>query len=299
MEVTDGATSARKPLWRRIVDFPLVAMVVSLASVMLGIAGAVSLAKSLQLQDQLSRNLVLAVASTIAAFVIYKFVICRLGEAPRDELGLAAAPRELSIGLVAGFVLFALVVAVAAAVDVYNIAGPGGTRDLLRVLVTVALAPAVIEEIVFRGILFRWVEDFAGSWAALLLTSALFGLVHIYNPNATWFSSFAIAVEAGLLLGGAYMLTRSLWAPIGLHFAWNFTQGFVFDVPVSGTDQIGLVDARLSGPELLSGGGFGLEASVIALTIATAAGRSLVVLAVRRGRLVQPWWMRRGHPAAD
>jgi membrane protease YdiL (CAAX protease family) len=293
MEETQHARKADKPLWRRIADFPLVAMLVALASVLLGIAGAVSLAKSLQLQDQLSRNLVVAGASTVAALVIYKFVVSRLGEAPRDELELAAAPRELSLGSVAGFVLFALVVAVAAVVDVYNIAGPGGTNDLIRVLVTVAVAPAIIEEIIFRGILFRWLEEFAGSWAALLLTSALFGLAHIYNPNATWFSSFAIAVEAGLLIGGAYMLTRSLWAPIGLHFAWNFTQGFIFDVPVSGTDQDGLVDARLSGPELLSGGGFGLEASVIALTIATAAGVWLVVLAVRRGRLVQPWWVRR------
>jgi hypothetical protein len=81
--------------------------------------------------------------------------------------------------------------------------------------------------------------------------------------------------------------------PIGLHAAWNFTQGFIFDVPVSGLDQDGLVEAQLSGPVLLSGGAFGLEASLIALAIATAAGIWLVVLAVRRGRLVEPWWVRR------
>jgi uncharacterized protein len=150
-----------------------------------------------------------------------------------------------------------------------------------------------MEEVLFRGILFRWLEEFAGSWAALAVTSALFGLAHIMNPNATWFSSFTIAVEAGVLLGGAYMLTRSLWMPIGLHAAWNFTQGFIFDVPVSGLDQEGLVTARLSGPEILSGGAFGLEASVIALIIATAAGVWLVVLSVRRGELVKPWWVRR------
>ena len=111
-----------------------------------------------------------------------------------------------------------------------------------------------MEELLFRGILFRWIEEFAGSWAALVMTSALFGLAHIFNPNATWFSSFAIAVEAGVVLGGAYMLTRSLWLPIGLHAAWNFTQGEVFDVPVSGSAVHGLVQARLSGPPLLSGG---------------------------------------------
>ena len=95
--------------------------------------------------------------------------------------------------------------------------------------------PGFTEELLFRGILFRWIEEFGGSWAALAVTSALFGLAHIFNPGATWFSSFAIAVEAGVLLGGAYMLTRNLWLAMGLHAGWNFTQGEIFDVPVSGT----------------------------------------------------------------
>ncbi|HJU76358.1 MAG TPA: CPBP family intramembrane glutamate endopeptidase, partial [Sphingomicrobium sp.] len=86
-------------------------------------------------------------------------------------------------------------------------------------------------------------------------------------------------------------LTRSLWMPIGIHAAWNYTQGFIFDVPVSGGDQNGLVVAQLSGPEILSGGAFGLEASIIAMVIATAAGLWLVREAVRRGKVVQPWWV--------
>jgi len=157
----------------------------------------------------------------------------------------------------------------------------------------VAIVPAFMEELLFRGILFRWLEEFGGSWFALALTSALFGIGHIFNPNATALASFAIALEAGVLLGGAYMLTRNLWMAIGLHAAWNFTQGWIFDVPVSGTDQHGMVEARLSGPELLSGGAFGLEASLIAMVLATAAGVALVVLAVRRGELIRPWWVRR------
>ena len=189
--------------------------------------------------------------------------------------------------------LFSLIVGIAALADVYNIVGEGGTAALVATLVSVAIVPGFIEEVLFRGILFRFLEQFGGSWFALALTSALFGLGHIVNPNASAFSSFAIAVEAGVLLGGAYMLTRSLWAPIGLHAAWNFTQGYVYDVPVSGIDQQGMVEAQLSGPELLSGGLFGLEASIIALLCATAAGTWLVVRAVRAGHLVRPWWVRR------
>jgi membrane protease YdiL (CAAX protease family) len=95
------------------------------------------------------------------------------------------------------------------------------------------------------------------------------------------------------LLGGAYMLTRNLWMAIGLHAAWNFTQGAIFGIPVSGNPAQGLVTSELAGPAILSGGGFGLEASAIALATATAAGIWLVWLAARHGRLVQPWWVRR------
>jgi membrane protease YdiL (CAAX protease family) len=113
------------------------------------------------------------------------------------------------------------------------------------------------------------------------------------NPHASVIAAVGIAFEAGVMLGAAYMLTRSLWLPMGLHAAWNFTQGEVYDIPVSGTPVDGMVNARLSGPPLLTGNGFGLEASIIAIVVATGFGLWLVWLAIRRGHLVQPWWVRR------
>lgn len=282
-----------KSLIRRIVDFPLVALV--FAVLLYAFATAIAMAAGAQLPPMppLARTALLGALGIALVFAVYKLAIRHLGEREHDDLPARGAFRDLGLGLLAGAAIFSLVVGLAAAADVYNISGYGGTGDLLRALIAIAILPAFMEEMLFRGILFRWIEEFGGSWAALVVTSALFGAAHIMNANASWFSSFAIAVEAGLLLGGAYMLTRSLWMPIGLHAAWNFTQGFLFDVPVSGMDQNGLVEAQLSGPELLSGGRFGLEASVIALVVATAAGVWLVRLAVKRGQLVQPWWVRR------
>jgi uncharacterized protein len=225
--------------------------------------------------------------------VAYKIAIRHLGERPRDDLASADAVRDLILGIVGGALLVSIIVGIAALTGVYRITACCSTGQLLPDLFRTAILAGFAEELLFRGILFRWTEEFAGSWAALILTSALFGLIHIMNPNSTWFSSFAIALEAGLLLGGAYMLTRSLWAPIGLHAAWNFTQGFVFDVPVSGVAENGLVTAQLSGPALLSGGRFGLEASIIALAAASLAGGLLVLLAIRRGRVMQPRWRQR------
>lgn len=293
MEDAVAAPPAPKPLWRRIADFPLVAMAVAVAIFVLAYAGGILIGKLLPPMDKTLGDLAKAAISVGLMWAAYKLVIRHLGEHPHDDLQLAEAPKGLGLGLLFGFLLFTLVVGVAAIADVYNIVGKGGTGALVSALIATAILPGFMEELLFRGILFRWLEEFGGSWFGLVLSSALFGLGHIFNPGATWSATLLISVEAGVLLGGAYMLTRSLWMPIGLHAAWNFTQGEVFDVPVSGLDSNGLVEAQLSGPTLLTGGTFGLEGSVIALVIGTAAGVALVVLAVRQGELVRPWWVMR------
>ena len=284
------------PLWRRVVDYPLVAMLIAVALFIAAMALGLGIVRTLPAMDTNLRLVIQAAIYIALGIAVYKLAIVRLGEIRHDDLPVAGAARNLAIGLLLGLLLMSVIVGVAALFDVYNIIGDGGTSALLRLLIATAIVPGILEEIFFRGILFRWIEEFAGSWTALLLTAAFFGIAHIRNPGATPFSSFAIAIEAGLLLGGAYMLTRSLWMPIGLHAAWNFVQGFIFDSPVSGLDDDGLVEAKLSGPELLSGGAFGLEASLIALVIATAAGAWLIALAVRRGELMHPRWVRRRAP---
>ena len=287
------AVDQSRPLWRKIADFPLVAMLIAIALFVAANAVGLFAAKFLPPMGSEATLVAKSLINIALVLATYKFAIRKLGERPHDDLPGAGSGRRTAAGLALGFILFGLIVGLAALFDVYNIVGGGGTSQLITALVGLAIMPAFMEELLFRGILFRWLEAFGGSWFALALTSALFGLGHIMNPNATAFSSFAIAVEAGILLGGAYMLTRSLWMPMGLHAAWNFTQGEIFDVPVSGTDVHGLVTAQMSGPELLSGGMFGLEASVLALVPATVVGVWLVVRAIRRGELVRPWWVRR------
>jgi membrane protease YdiL (CAAX protease family) len=284
------------PLWRRIVDFPLVAMVIAIALFILAAGIGDVAGRAIDFHSTVAKMVVRNAVIFTLVLLTYKLVITRLGTAPRDDLRARQAWPNLGFGLVIGFLLMAASVGIAAASGVYDLVGEGDSSQFVHELITAAIMPAFMEELLFRGILFRWTEEFAGSWIALLLTSALFGLVHIMNPGATWFSSSAIAVEAGLLLGGAYMLTRSLWLPMGLHAAWNFTQGEIFDVPVSGNAEHGLLNARLSGPALLSGGEFGLEASVICLLLASTAGVWFLWLAVRRGEVIRPLWLRRSVP---
>lgn len=279
--------------WRRVADFPLVALIIALAVFACIVAVGTLAHKSLSQMPKIQSATLFTALNVVMCFAGTKLVLRHLGEQPRDDLRFAGAARNLGLGLLIGFLLFSAVVGIAALAGAYIITACCSPGQLVIDLLNAGIMAAVLEELLFRGILFRWIEEFAGSWAALIVTAVLFGLAHRANPNATWFSSFAIAMEAGILLGGAYMLTRSLWMPMGLHAAWNFTQGYIFDVPVSGQPQQGMVTAKLSGPVLLSGGQFGLEASIIAVVIASACGCWLVWLAVQRGEVVRPWWVRR------
>jgi membrane protease YdiL (CAAX protease family) len=285
---------AQKSRWRRIVDYPLIAMVLAIVLVILCFTAGMLIAQYLVPPiPGFTLPMKFDLVSIPILLLAYYFVIRRMGEHPRDDYRDPQWARHLGLGLLASLAVFSAAVAVAAILGIYRIVGAGDASNLLPALLASAIFPAVSEELIFRGILFRWIEEWGGSWAALLVTSILFGCAHLLNPHASPIAALGIALEAGIMLGAAYMLTRSLWFPMGLHAAWNFTQGEIYDIPVSGTNVHGLVDARLSGPPLLTGDGFGLEASLIAIVVATVFGLWLLRLAIRNGELVQPRWVRR------
>jgi hypothetical protein len=292
MEQTEKNAVTAEPRWKRIVDFPLVTMVVAFAAVMMP-TGLVAGLLEKGLPPSRMAGLVSQLVVVAVMIASYKLVVRHLGVRKHDDLSGRAAVRQLGSGVGVGTALFAAIVAVTALIGTYRITGAGDLSNLGPAMIRDGMFPAVAEEMIFRAILFRWIEEFAGSWAGLITSSALFGLAHMDNPNADWVSTVGITLEGGVLLGGAYMLTRRLWFPMGIHASWNFTQGEVFDIPVSGNDAHGLVEAKLHGPVLLTGGGFGLEASLVSIAIATGAGILLVWLAIRRGQLVTPWWVRR------
>jgi membrane protease YdiL (CAAX protease family) len=292
-----GGGEAVQGRWRAVAEWPPVALALALA-IFLGAAGVAAGLIEVAMRGAPANHvqIVTDAVSCVVMLLAYKLVIRRLGRKPRDDLAGPRAGRQVLAGTGIGFLLFSAIVAVAALMGVYRINGTGNADFLLFALVTDGFAPAIGEELLFRGILFRWLEEWSGSAPALVVSSLLFGASHLQNPGASWLAAIGIALEGGLLLGAAYVLTRRLWMPMGLHAAWNLTQGEVFDVPVSGNDAHGLLSAQLGGPELLTGGGFGLEASLISISIATAFGLALFALAARERRLVPvPWFARRSE----
>ena len=198
------------------------------------------------------------------------------------ELRLADSGRGFAGGIALGAALFTCLMTILWLAGVYQPSGWDSGPPLVAAFLFV-IAGAVVEEVIFRGFLFRLAAGLGGNWTALAVTSAIFGLAHIGNHGATLLSSAAIALEAGILLGAAYAASGSLWLPIGLHAGWNFTEGPVFGMAVSGnTQRAAWVRGELHGPELLTGGAFGPEASIAAVLVCLAAAavclRKMVIL---------------------
>lgn len=292
------ATPAARPLWLKAWQFPITALVVAVALVV----GA-ALAVSLIVQRLVQPNMPETASGIVGVFLIvalcllvYKLAIRRLGAKKHDDLPLDfTALRDTAFGVLGGAALISICVALAALFGVYRIDSLGNFADWPEIIFLTGVYAGFFEELLMRGILLRWLEEVVGSWIALAVSALVFGFLHAANDNATFFSSLAIAIEAGVLLGGAYMYTRSLWLAVGLHAGWNMVQG-MWDVPISGNDFDGVVNATLDGPSLLAGGGFGLEATIFALLVATSAGVWMLYRTVKLGRIVRPMWSRKGQP---
>jgi membrane protease YdiL (CAAX protease family) len=277
-------------LARRIIAFPLTLLVIGFAWIILIAVGTELAYELLGFQSNTPAKAFGAVIMAVVVIFGYKAYKRWVERAPDTELSITRALPELGVGIAMGALLFGLMTGIVALLGGFEIIGVRGAGQIWTML-AIAIVSGTLEEVLFRGVMLRHLESLTGTWIALAITSGLFGAGHIFNPDATWFAAFAIAVEAGVLLGAAYLLTRRLWLAIGIHAAWNFTQGWVFSVPVSGGDApLGLLITRRVGPDWLTGGEFGLEASSVAMVVATLAGIALLVRA--RGNIVAPMWKR-------
>lgn len=189
-------------------------------------------------------------------------------------------------GILIGAGLFAVSIGVLALLGYYTVVGINPWQVLIPAF-AVAVVSGVFEELLFRGILFRILESWLGTWAGLAISALLFGLLHLINLGATLWAGIAVAIEAGILLAAAFVLTRRLWLAIGIHFAWNFVEGGVFGTPVSGNPPTGLFQAQLTGPAALTGGSFGPEASVIVVGLCLLVSVVMLRMAYQLGHFLK------------
>jgi len=222
---------------------------------------------------------VLCSAATLGLYALWKKAWDGLAGLGREnDIPMERCLPDTGKGLLTGVVYFALVAGIIALAGCYRV--KYFNFDLAQQLrfITLFLMVAVCEEVIFRGILFRMIDEQFNSAAAFAVSAAVFGAAHLANPGATWWAALAIAVEAGIMLSAAYKYSGNLWMPIGIHWAWNYTQGSILGFAVSGGDTGGsLLVPEITGPDIITGGPFGAEASIVAVLIGSVLSTILIL----------------------
>jgi uncharacterized protein len=196
--------------------------------------------------------------------------------------------RQLAAGCGLGFVLVVIAVVAVALFGGLTFRPTLTTHNLLRVpiVLLVLIAGSLAEELMFRGYPFQRLVEAIGAGGAILVFSVLFALVHWMNPGASPLGLLN-TVLIGVVLSVAYLRTRALWLPWGLHFAWNATLGLIFGLPVSGIRLFNVfVHTTSIGPPWLTGGTYGLEASLPGATVVLVG--LIVVWRAPLRRLIDP-----------
>ncbi|MGW1091532.1 CPBP family intramembrane glutamic endopeptidase [Streptomyces sp. NPDC002596] len=226
------------------------------------------------------------VLGAAVAVAVYWAVMRFVARRPMPEIARRGAVREalLGGGIGLGFILVSVLVITAFGGYSFSWAG-NGFFSVVASAVAMQAGAAVTEELMFRGLALQALERLFGSRAAVAITGLLFGAAHLANPGASAWSALAIALEAGALLGAAFLWRRSIWFVVGMHFAWNATEQLL-GIPVSGNTERGLLSVHVSGSGMLTGGSFSLEASVVTVLIGVALVVPMFVLAHRRGGLL-------------
>lgn len=171
--------------------------------------------------------------------------------------------RDLIIGLILGFALIGSGFILLLFLGNLSIESVNFNIPMLIGYGFMFIVGSLNEEIMIRGYILNNFFDSMNKYIALIVSSLLFAVMHLANANVTVLSVINIFL-AGILLGIYYVHKRNLWLPISLHFAWNFFQGPIFGFEVSGVDVTGAIVQNIQGDDLITGGTFGFEGSVMA-----------------------------------
>ena len=269
------------PRGRRVLRHPLARMLAASLAMFLALALSFALMEALLPKDKLVAwpNVLAALACGLG----YWAYVNRVERRTVTELGGSGALAEWARGAGLGVLLGLLTLVPLLGLGVYRIEGFGDSFPLLKQIPEMLLV-SVFEELLVRGVIFRIAEQAWGSRRALVLSTVIFVAAHL--PGEISLMGVLVTAAASLAFSAAYQLSRRLWLPIGMHFAWNYLFSAVFSVPVSGHEAKGWLHGSMSGPEWLSGGAYGIEASGAALVVWAVAATLLLRRSHIRGRFI-------------
>jgi membrane protease YdiL (CAAX protease family) len=266
----------------------ILALLTFLAVVIIGQQIAVKLLDLTSL-DKDYRNLLKGLFVSASCVLSYILFFKKYDKRAVTEFAAKGLAKNLIIGASIGFILQSLTILVIYLNGSYSVIN---INPVSFILIPFALmfTVAIIEEILVRGIIFRIMEEKLGSYVSLTISSVLFGVLHLANPHSTLISSICITT-AGFLMGAAFIYSRNLWMPIALHFAWNFTQSGIFGAITSGNEKTkSLLEAKIQGPEFITGGAFGPEGSIQAIAFCAIGTIIILILSRKQNKIIKPYW---------
>lgn len=242
----------------------------------------------LTVADKNIRNLIKGIVSSAAVIAAYIYFFRKYEKRAVTEFSSKGIAKYIIIGAVVGVLLQCLTVLVIIINGGFEIVAVNPVSNIIIPL-TVAFSVAIFEEILIRGIIFRIVEEKLGSYISLFITAIIFGALHLANPNSTFLSGLCVGIEAGFLMGAAYIYARNLWFPIAIHFAWNFMQSGIFGAITSGNEKTSsLLSTKITGSPLFTGGEFGPEGTIQAIIFCLLA--SIVLMLLSENKIISPYW---------
>ena len=270
---------------KRVLHLPLIRIAIGIVVCAIALLGTNNFLRLVLRSDA---DFVRAVRWLLSASVMLAtyYILFRYYES-RDitELSSTGLLGESLLGLSSSTLCISLIILILFALGYYKVLSTSNASNLLLLLVFFATL-SVFEEVIFRGIIYRITEESLGTNLALIISALLFGLAHLLNEHANAISLIS-AASGGLLAGLLLSMTKRLWLPIFFHAGWNWAQASL-GVAVSGIEELpGFIESRLEGPELITGGAFGPENSVITVVFVLILSGMAYYLTLRRGNLKQ------------
>ena len=236
-------------------------------------------------------NVLDAVFSIVMMILLYSLYIRVVEKRQAHEMSLKKSFHEMSSGFLISFGLVGFMVLIMTVLGYYRVGQLNSPFAILEGLFFFGIG-SFIQVLAFRLILFRLMEELMGTWIAFVLVASVFGIAHIFNPNAGIGSTLAL-VLGDVLLAAAFVYTRRLWLVWGIHLGWNFFQDGIFGMPNSGiTELVSWIQPEIRGPGWITGGNFGIELSYIALVFSFAVGVIIFKRAIDKKQIVRPVWRR-------
>lgn len=252
---------------KKIINYPIVKIILGISiclGVLVGVQNFITKPLILNFIDNKSIGDTIVNYISVAVLLVTYYYMFKFYEKRQiTELSKKSLIKELFGGFILGFSILSLVIFILFTLGYYKIISFSGFSYFLAPFSFLVIA-ALIEEVFFRAILYRILENWVGTYSTLIVISILFELPHIFNDNVT-FLSIVLGLLFGFAHGIMYTYSKKIWLPFAFHLGWNFAQPF-YDSNLSGLEDVGSVFiAKFNGPKLITGSIYGIEDSILSI----------------------------------